>query len=120
MMNRPILIAVLILAVVAFAWLAMGRGATSERISGERARQLVSEGALLVDVRTRAEYQARHIPGATNVPLREIRSRTDELAPKDRPLVLYCHSGRRSAIATRRLESTGFEHVYDLGPMSAW
>ena len=43
-----------------------------------------------------------------------------EVGPTDVPVVVYCHSGRRSATAGEMLEDAGYVEVYDLGPMSAW
>lgn len=88
-------------------------------IDPQTARQLVDEGALLVDVRTPQEYNERHIPGALNLPLQELEARTAEL-PKDRTLVLYCRSGNRSSMARRFLLSHGYDEVHDLGPLTRW
>ncbi|MBI5546045.1 MAG: rhodanese-like domain-containing protein [Deltaproteobacteria bacterium] len=90
------------------------------RIDGQQARKLVNEGARLVDVRTPAEYADGHIDGALNVPLHEVLERSGELGAKDQPLVLYCRSGRRSALAAQKLQGLGFTLVYDLGSKSAW
>jgi phage shock protein E len=90
------------------------------KVDGAQARRLVAEGATLVDVRTPAEYRAGHIAGALNVPVDQLLQRAAELGDRDRPVVLYCRSGRRSALAARKLRELGFEQVYDLGPKRAW
>ena len=63
--------------------------------------------ALLLDVRDRNEFEAGHIPGATNLPLNELRGRCGEL-PADRELWLYCGVGQRAYYATRTLLQKGF------------
>lgn len=84
------------------------------------AKQLVSSGAKLVDVRTPDEFSGAHIPGAVNVPLNELGRRGGSLGPKDKPIVLYCASGARSSVARSMLKGQGFTQVYNLGAMSRW
>lgn len=84
-----------------------------------KARQMVANGALLLDVRTPAEYAAGHVDGALNIPVQELGSRMRELGPTTRPIVVYCRSGARSATATGMMRSVGYE-VLDVGPMSAY
>lgn len=75
--------------------------------------------ALLLDVRTAEEYAAGHIPGAELLPYDEIRSRFAE-PDKARPIVVYCRSGRRSAIARSTLMEMGYRNVSDFGAVSRW
>ena len=89
-------------------------------ISSADARKLVAEGARLVDVRTPGEFAAGHVEGARNIPVSEISRRTKELGPTDRPIVLYCASGSRSAMAKRTLRGAGYSKVYNLGSMRNW
>ncbi|MFW8052672.1 FAD-dependent oxidoreductase [Vagococcus fluvialis] len=65
-------------------------------------------GALLVDVRTEAEFNRGSIPGFVNFPLNDLRDNMEQL-PKDKELILSCHSGQRSYIAARMLEQHGFK-----------
>ena len=58
-------------------------------------RQLVEQGALLLDVRTPAEFSEGHVPHATNIPVQELGARLGEVGPKTRPVVVYCRSGGR-------------------------
>ena len=90
------------------------------RVPPADARQLVGEGALLLDVRTEAEYADGGIEGSVNIPIQELPARMDELGGKEDPIVVYCQSGGRSAMAKRLLESNGFTKVHDLGPIRAW
>jgi rhodanese-related sulfurtransferase len=84
------------------------------------ARALVANGALLLDVRTPGEYGMGHIEGAKNIPVDELGRRIPEVGAKDRPVVVYCRSGARSARAVAMLKQAGYARVEDLGPMSRW
>ena len=76
---------------------------------------------LLLDVRTVEEYAAGHIAGSQLLPYDEIESRADELpADRQKPVIIYCRSGRRSAIAAETLASLGFTEIYDLGGIQDW
>jgi len=80
----------------------------------ERAWAEVDEGALLLDVRTPQEYKAGHLEGAMNIPHDQIKARIGELGTdKDRAIVLYCRSGRRTGIAAGVLREAGFTNVVD-------
>lgn len=70
--------------------------------------ELASTDALLLDVRSRKEFEQAHIPGALNIPLEELRRRTGEL-PQDRPCWLVCGVGQRAYYAVRALQQRGFE-----------
>jgi len=74
----------------------------------------------LIDVRETFEYEIARIDGARLIPLGEIAERADEL-PRNRPIVIHCHSGRRSAEAVRLLQQRGFGNIYNLeGGIDAW
>jgi rhodanese-related sulfurtransferase len=85
-------------------------------------RRLLAEGALLVDVRERAEVarMAFAVPSLVQLPLSELEQRFDEL-PRDRPLVLACESGPRSLKATYFLMYQGFTDVANMdGGLATW
>src|SRR5881394_1324903 len=74
----------------------------------------------LIDVREPFEFEIARINGAKLVPLGEIAERADELQ-REQPVVVHCHSGRRSAQAVRLLQQRGFANVYNLeGGIDAW
>jgi phage shock protein E len=76
--------------------------------------------AVIVDVRTPAEYQEGHIPGVANIPLDQLESRMNEV-PKDKKVLLICRSGKRSAQGTALLRGKGFDSVYNVSEgMNAW
>lgn len=89
------------------------------KLAPAEAKRLVSEGALLVDVRSPSEFSAGHLQGAKNIPVGDLQRRAGELS-KDRDVIVYCASGMRSASALRTLKSLGFQRVHDLGSMSRW
>lgn len=85
----------------------------------KRAKAWVQSGARLIDVRTPQEFASGHITGAHNVPLQVLGGSLSSLGQRGDKVVVYCHSGARSAHARGLLEAAGFE-VCDLGPMAAW
>lgn len=86
------------------------------------ARIAAGESLLVLDVRSADEYAAGHVPGAINVPHGELTPAHDAVrAWAERPVVVYCRSGRRSAIAIEVLEKGGFSRVQHLeGDMLGW
>lgn len=119
-MDQRAIIMVALAGLLLAAWYFLGRQSSGSRIDGAQARELVASGARLVDVRTPAEFGDGHLPGAINIPLQSLRERLDELTPRDRAVVVYCRSGRRSAMAATTLRKGGYQVVHDLGPQSAW
>ncbi|MGC9454050.1 MAG: FAD-dependent oxidoreductase [Phycisphaerae bacterium] len=79
-------------------------------VHADQVDAMVQDGALLLDVRTEAEFQRGHIDGAVNILVDELRDRLEEL-PRDRKLVVYCLSGIRSYYACRILRQSGFDTV---------
>jgi len=67
----------------------------------------------IVDVRTQAEYEEWHIPGAAHIPLDTLRDRHAEI-PADSPVFVYCRVGFRGYMAARILMQSGFDHVFNL------
>lgn len=71
------------------------------------------EGSLLIDVRSKAEFENETIDGAVNIFTPELRTRYSEL-PKNKKIVLFCNTGFQSYVASRILLQKGFENVYSL------
>ncbi|WP_212631653.1 rhodanese-like domain-containing protein [Pseudomonas sp. KB-10] len=72
--------------------------------------------SLVIDVRSAEEFAQGALPGAIRIGHDEIAAQIASVAPdKDRPLVLYCRSGRRSALAQQRLEQLGYRQVINAG-----
>ncbi len=77
-------------------------------------------GMEVIDVRGQSEWEGGHLPGVRNIPLGYLTDHLDEL-PRDRPLVLHCQSGSRSAIGASLLRARGFENVFTFeGGFAAW
>ena len=85
--------------------------------TAEFLRKMVNNGAVVIDVRTPAEYRRLHLKGAVNIPLGEMQSRLDELGPVDRTIILYCNSGSRSGAAKKMLNSMGYVTVINIGSL---
>lgn len=76
---------------------------------------IASNEALLIDVREPREYRRGHIGGAKNIPLRDLARRSDRI-PRDRPVVLYCTTGYRTAMGVSALRLLGYENVSGFAP----
>jgi phage shock protein E len=98
--------------VVFFFW----RWSKFKRVKSEMP-QLISEGALVVDVRSVSEFSQGSRPGSLNIPLNEIGSRLQEI-DKAKTIILCCASGSRSAMAAGILKQNGFSKVVNAGPWS--
>ncbi len=93
------------------------------RRSGQVAPRSVPDylrnGAVILDVRSRAEFNAGHLPKAINLPLNEIESLVQRSVPdKSVVLLLHCQSGMRSGLAVKRLKRLGYSNAYNLGSYS--
>ena len=76
--------------------------------------QLVREGAVIVDVRTRGEFEGGHIKGAINIPLDQLQNNLGKVS-KSKVVITCCASGMRSASAKNMLKANGFGEVYNGG-----
>ena len=89
-------------------------------VAGDAATTSEPTRALIVDVREPDEFASERIEGAVHIPMSEFAARHAEL-PRDRPLVMQCHSGSRSASATMFLIQRGWTDVRNLdGGIAAW
>nr|WP_302598838.1 rhodanese-like domain-containing protein [uncultured Cellulosilyticum sp.] len=76
---------------------------------------------ILIDIRSRAEYEEGHIPGCIHIPLPELEMRIEEVAPDfDQPIYYYCRSGVRTLTAGAILEHMGYTNLYDMGGIMSW
>ena len=88
-------------------------------IDVEQLEELLAAGATLVDVREPAEFAEAHVPGATLMPMGQLRSRVAEL-DRAAPVLLICRSGHRSAVVGEVLAAEGFDAVNVAGGTIAW
>ncbi|AOR23689.1 FAD-dependent oxidoreductase [Clostridium taeniosporum] len=84
-----------------------------KQVNIDKVRELVESNAFIIDVREKREYENGHIKNSTNIPLSELRNRTNEI-PKDVPVYLHCRTGQRSYNATLALQNLGFTNVYNI------
>lgn len=76
--------------------------------------EIIANGAVIIDVRTTAEYAGGHMKGSINIPLNALQSQMAKLK-KDKPVITCCASGMRSGSARSTLLSAGFKEVYNAG-----
>ncbi len=84
-----------------------------ENVDWAKAIEMNKAGALFVDVRTPGEVAEGMVEGAVNIPLQEIAHRLAEF-PKDRDLLIYCRSGKRSMAASNFLVDNGYTRVFNV------
>lgn len=102
--------------------------ATVEKIDHSRATALISAGALVVDIRDAPEVEASgKVAGAVHVSRGMLEFRADAGTPyhnpeflADRPVILYCASGGRAALAGKLLQEMGYAQVYNMGGFKDW
>ena len=100
-----------------------GEKAMFEQITAEEAKKIMDSGEehIILDVRAQNEYDQGHIPGAILIPHTEIENRAeDELPDKDKLILVYCRSGRRSKIAAESLAELGYTNVKEFGGINDW
>lgn len=131
-MKNKVLLGVGILFVLGLAGCAKANTATAQddgkqenayhKISAEEAKEMMDkEDVTIVDVRTLQEYNEGHVPEAVNIPNEEIMDTEPELlSDKDRKILVYCRSGRRSKEAADKLVGMGYSQIYDFGGIIDW
>ena len=77
--------------------------------------QMVKEGAVILDVRSKGEFSSGHIKGSVNIPVNVLSENLNKLKSKSKPIITCCASGMRSASAKGILESKGYLNVYNGG-----
>ena len=77
--------------------------------------QLVKEGAIIIDVRSKGEYAGGHIRGSINIAVDTLGNNLGKLKDKNKPIITCCASGMRSGVAKNLLKSNGYANVYNGG-----
>src|SRR5580765_7676792 len=98
------------------------RSEISEVDAGQARELIDSGGPLVLDVREQNEWDEGHIPGAVHIPRGNLESRVEQALPdRDRPVLVYCAGGSRSAFAAKTLEELGYDTVWSLsGGYTDW
>ncbi|MBR1567818.1 MAG: rhodanese-like domain-containing protein, partial [Lachnospiraceae bacterium] len=103
-----------------------GTGGTSmyQHITQEEAGRIMKEeqGYILLDVRTKAEFDKKHIPGAVCIPVTSINKNraAEELPDVSQTVLVYCRSGHRAQIAAKKLSDLGYTDVREFGGILDW
>ena len=101
----------------------LGSEAIREKISAVDAKEMMDsiDNLIILDVRTQEEFEEGYIEGAILIPDYEIESKAEELLQdKNTTILLYCRSGRRSALASQTLSDLGYNSIYDFGGIIDW
>ena len=77
----------------------------------EKIREMLNNNGLIVDVRSKMEFDTGNVKGSVNVPLESLKHKTSKLKNMKRPLVLVCRSGARSGTAAYQLSQEGIECI---------
>ena len=94
-----------------------------EQITPEEAKKIMDSGEehIILDTREQDEFDEGHIPGAILIPYTEIENKAEEMLPdKDKLVLVYCRSGRRSKIASESLAKLGYTNVKEFGGIIDW
>jgi len=77
--------------------------------------------AIILDVRTKEEYDMGHLENAVLLPYDQIPALANNILPnKDTPILIYCRAGRRSVIAAHYLVHMGYTRIYEFGGLTLW
>lgn len=91
-------------------------------ITAREARKIIDEQkGVLIDIRTREEYDEGHIEGCEFIPLNALGYEVEGVVEDyDTPIILYCRSGQRTKVAAAVLSELGYTAIYDIGGMNNW
>ncbi|MPM70285.1 Thiosulfate sulfurtransferase GlpE [bioreactor metagenome] len=133
-MDKTFKIVLLLLAISLIAFLVMGcskqaaktdsdKSGGYQKITASAVKSRLDKGEqlIIVDVRTKEEYDDGHIPKSLLIPYDEIEVKAASLLPdKNAAIIVYCRTGRRSEIAAKSLLKLGYTNVADMGAISDW
>ena len=100
-----------------------GEKAMFEQITAEDVKKIMDSGEdfVILDVREQEEFEKGHIPGAVLIPYTEIEQKAEAmLTDKDKQILVYCRSGRRSKIAAESLVKLGYTNIKEFGGIIGW
>jgi len=92
------------------------RSLENREISYKKMQDLIQKNAnaILLDVRSKQEFEEGHLDGSINIPLYEIDKELEKLPDRKSMIIIYCASGHRSKQAKEKLEKEGYENIYHL------
>lgn len=100
-----------------------GEKAMYEQITAEKAKEIMDTESdyIILDVREQDEFDEEHIKGSILIPYTEIENKAEEMLPdKNKQILVYCRSGRRSKIAALSLAKLGYTNVKEFGGIIDW
>jgi len=126
MKNRTILILFMILIITTLSACSAKSDSSASsytKITSKEAKEMMDQEdtVTILDVRTEEEFISGHIEGALLIPDTEILEKAEETLPdKSATILVYCRSGRRSALAAADLAELGYTNIYDFGGIIDW
>ena len=100
-----------------------GENSMYVEITATEAKKIMDSGDdyVVLDVREQTEFNAGHIPGSILIPYTQIDAKAETMLPnKDKQILVYCRSGRRSKIASESLAKLGYTNVKEFGGIIDW
>lgn len=94
-----------------------------QKITAQQAKEIIDSNlkTIILDVRTKAEYDEGHIKDSILIPDTEIAEKAENMLPdKNAEILIYCRSGRRSEVAAKKLINLGYTNVKDFGGIIDW
>ena len=122
-MKRIIFLLLAVMLLAACAQEETKQEAVYMNITAQEAKEIMDResGYVILDVRTREEYDQGHIPGAIVISHEEVAHKAEEtLTDKDQLILVYCRSGRRSKIAAEALVELGYTNILEFGGILDW
>ena len=123
-MNKTVTIAILVVGVlIVWAYMQNSGPASKLKITPSEAKERLDteQGIILVDVRTQEEFNEKHIPGSTLLPLNTFANEASKkLTDKQATIFVYCRSGSRSRSAVKMLLKQGYTNVFDFSGIASW
>ena len=117
MENYLSVIVIVIMAFILYRKFTTATDKNVKNVNAQEAHELLekNKNVIVIDVRSKQEYNSGHIPGSKSIPVGEISSRISEIAKyKDSPILIHCASGSRSASAVRVLSKNNFSDIYHM------
>lgn len=113
----------LIIAIIVLIGCSKTNDSGYNKISAQTGSTMLEENSkiVLIDVRTKEEYDSGHIQGSILIPHDEIADKIKDVVPKkSTPIIVYCRSGSRSKTAANTLIELGYSEIYDMGGIIDW